>query len=238
MLSLALSSSAVGVVAGYFAQMVLAEVLGSLAAAVLPAPSWLPVAAGMAAGLVTVLGFAVPPLLHLKRVPTLRVLRREMGAVPAPSGAAYAVGVLALAALILWQAADLRLGLYVLTGGVATVLELALTAAGLLLLLRRALGRLVGVWRLGVANMVRRARGSVSQVVAFGLGLLALLVLSVVRMDLLAEWEASLPREAPNRFVINIQPQKVTEVQAFFREHGMTPPAMFLLVCGCFVVFF
>src|SRR3569833_2401836 len=109
MLSLALISSAGGVVAGYFAQRVLAEVLGSLAAAVLPAPSWLPVAAGMAAGLVTVLGFAVPPLLHLKRVPTVRVS--------------------------------------------------ALTAAGLLMLLRRAQGRLGGVWRRGVANMVRRARG-------------------------------------------------------------------------------
>src|SRR3569832_1499349 len=76
------------------------------------------------------------------------------------------------------------------------------------------------------------SRGSVSQVVAFGLGLLALLVLSVVRMDLLAEWEASLPREATNRFVINIQPQQVTEEQAFFREHGMTPPAMFPMVRG------
>src|SRR3569623_476897 len=139
MLSLALSSSAVGVVAGYFAQMVLAEVLGSLPAAVLPAPVWLPVASGMAAGLVTVLGVAGPPLLLLKRVPTLRVLRREMGAVPAPSVTAYAVGVLALAALILWQAADLRLCLYVLAGGVATVLVLALTAAGLLMLLRRTI---------------------------------------------------------------------------------------------------
>ena len=232
MLSLALLSSAVGVVAGYFAQLGLAEVLGSLAAAVLPAPSWLPVAAGMAAGLVTVLGFALPPLLHLKRVPTLRVLRREMGAVPAPSVAAYAIGLLALAALILWQAADLRLGVYVLVGGVLTVLALALTAAGLLMLLRRVQGRLGGVWRLGVANMVRRARGSVSQVVAFGLGLLALLVLSVVRGDLLAEWEASLPREAPNRFVINIQPQQVPEVQAFFREQGLTPPAMYPMVRG------
>src|SRR3569833_1433829 len=124
MLSLAMISSAVGVVAGYIAQRVLAEVLGSLAAAVLPAPSWRPVAAGMAAGLGTVLGFAVPPLLHLNRVPTLRVLRREMGAVPAPSVAAYAVGVLALAALFLWQAADLRLGLYVLTGGVMIVFVL------------------------------------------------------------------------------------------------------------------
>lgn len=232
MLLLALVSSAVGVVVGYFAQMVLAEVLGSLAAAVLPAPSWLPVAMGVAAGLITVLGFAVPPLLHLKRVPTLRVLRREMGAVPAPSVAAYAVGLLALAALILWQAADLRLGVYVLSGGIATVLVLALAAAGFFVLLRRMQRRLGGVWRLGVANMVRRARGSVSQVVAFGLGLLALLVLSVVRGDLLAEWEASLPREAPNRFVINIQPQQISEVQAFFRENGMTPPAMFPMVRG------
>lgn len=232
MFALAIAASAVGVVVGYFAQMILAEVLGALAAAVLPAPSWLPVAAGMAAGLITVIGFALPPLLHLRRVPTLRVLRRDIGAVPSPSVAAYGVGLSALAALILWQAGDVRLGLYVLAGGIATLVALALTAAGLLAVLRRVQGRLNGVWRLGVANMVRRARGSISQIVAFGLGLLALLVLSVVRVDLLAEWEASLPPEAPNRFVINLQPEQVEQVRAFFREQDKVPPEMYPMVRG------
>lgn len=232
MFTLSVAASAVGIVVGYFAQTVLAEVLGSLAAAVLPAPSWSPVAAGMAAGLVTVLGFALPPLLHLRRVPTLRVLRRDMGAVPAPSLAAYGLGLAALSALILWQAGDLKLGLYVLAGGIATVVALALTATGLLALLRRLQSRLGGVWRLGVANMVRRSRGSISQIVAFGLGMLALLVLGVVRVDLLAEWEASLPREAPNRFVINIQPQQVEQVRAFFREHDKVPPEIYPMIRG------
>lgn len=232
MFTLAVTASAVGVAAGYLAQTVLAEILGTLAAAVLPAPSWLPVAAGLAAGLVTVAGFALPPLLHLRRVPTLRVLRRELGAVPAPSAAAYGVGFVALAALIVWQAGDLKLGLYVLAGGVATLVALALVAVGLLALLRHVQGRLGGVWRLGVANMVRRTRGSISQVVAFGLGLLALLVLSVVRVDLLAEWQASLPAEAPNRFVINIQPQQVEEVRAFFRAHDIVPPELYPMVRG------
>lgn len=229
---LALAASVAGVIGGYFAQKVLADVLGSLAATVLPAPSWWPVVAGLAAGLITVMGFALPPLLHLKRVPTLRVLRREMGAVPAPSVAAYGVGLAALTALILWQAGDLKLGVYVLVGGVVTLLALTLTAAALLAALRRVQGRFGGVWRLGVANMVRRARGSISQVVAFGLGLLALLLLGVVRVDLLADWESTLPRDAPNRFVINIQPQQVEEVQAFFREHGMAAPTVFPMVRG------
>ncbi|MEK7323527.1 MAG: FtsX-like permease family protein [Pseudomonadota bacterium] len=232
MLSLALLASAVGCAVGYAAQQVLADVLGSLAATTLPAPSWRPVAAGMAAGLITVLGFALPPLLHLRHVPTLRVLRREMGAMPGPSAAAYGLGLAALGALIVWQAGDLRLGLYVLAGGVATVAVLALTAAGMLALLSRVQTRLGGVWRFGIANMVRRARGSVSQVVAFGLGLLALLVLGVVRVDLLAAWEASLPREAPNRFVINIQPQQLDDVRTFFRDEGMGEPKLFPMVRG------
>ncbi len=232
MLSLALLASAVGCVGGYVTQQVLADVLGSLAATILPEPSWRPVAAGMAAGLITVLGFALPPLLHLRHVPTLRVLRREMGAMPGPSAAAYGLGLAALGVLIVWQAGDLRLGLYVLAGGAATVAVLILAAAGMLALLSHVQTRLGGVWRFGVANMVRRARGSVSQVVAFGLGLLALLVLGVVRVDLLAAWEASLPREAPNRFVINIQPQQLDDVRTFFRDEGMGEPTLFPMVRG------
>ena len=128
LLVLGLLASALGCAVGYLAQVLLGDVLGSLAAAALPAPSWLPVAVGMVLGLVTLACFTVPPLLHLRQVPTLRVLRRDIGALPGPSMAAYLLGVSVLAFITLWQAGNLRLGLMVLGGTAATVLALALAA--------------------------------------------------------------------------------------------------------------
>jgi putative ABC transport system permease protein len=232
LLALGLAASALGCAAGYAAQGLLGDVLGSLAAANLPPPSWLPVAVGMAIGLLSLACFTVPPLLHLRRVPTLRVLRRDMGALPAPSMAAYLLGLLLLAALILWQAGNVRLGLMVLGGSAATVLVLALAAGAVMALLRRLRRHSSGAWRFGMANLTRRSRGSIVQVVAFGLGMLALLLLGVVRVDLLADWRASLPLEAPNRFVINIQPDQVKPIAAFFKEHGFNDTALFPMVRG------
>jgi putative ABC transport system permease protein len=97
-------------------------------------------------------------------------------------------------------------------------------------MLVRSLGRLrgsVGVaWRYGMANIARRGRDSVIQIVAFGLGLMVLLLLAVVRNDLMKEWRASLPENAPNHFMINIRPDQAQDVRTFFADHGMTPPEL------------
>lgn len=231
-LAIGISASALGCGAGYIAQALLGEALGSLAAAVLPAPSWVPVAVGMLVGLMTLAAFTVPPLLHLRRVPTLRVLRRDMGDLPASSLAAYLLGVLALAVITVWQAGNLRLGFMVLGGCVVTVVLLAVAAALVLAVLGRLRRRASGVWRFGMANLTRRSRGSIVQVVAFGVGMLALLLLGVVRGDLLADWQASLPAEAPNRFVINIQPEQVKPLAGFFKDNGFDDTALYPMVRG------
>jgi len=72
----------------------------------------------------------------------------------------------------------------------------------------------------------------VVQVVAFGVGMLALLLLGVVRVDLLADWQASLPPQAPNRFVINIQPEQVKALTAFFKTNNFTGTDLFPMVRG------
>jgi putative ABC transport system permease protein len=232
LLVLGLAASALGCVTGYIAQGLLGDILGSLAASTLPAPSWFPVLIGMLVGLITLAAFTVPPLMHLRRVPTLRVLRRDMGALPGPSRAAYLVGVAALAMITVWQADNLRLGLMVLGGSAATIIVLALTAAAVMTLLKRLGRRASGVWRFGIANLTRRSQGSVVQVVAFGVGMLALLLLGVVRVDLLADWQASLPPQAPNRFVINIQPEQVKALTAFFKANNFTGTDLFPMVRG------
>jgi putative ABC transport system permease protein len=175
-------------------------------------------------------GFALPPMLQLKNVPPARVLRRNLEPPPLRYAAAYLLAVGALVAMLFWLVRDARLVTYVAVGTAVTLA--ALLAAGWLLV--RAAGRLrggVGVaWRYGVANLSRRGRESIVQVVAFGLGLMVLLLLGVVRKDLLDTWQASLPANTPNHFLINIRSDQTDEFRLFFTGRGMIEPRLFPMI--------
>lgn len=229
--ALGAAASLVGCAIGMAAQLVLSHWLSSLTAVRLPPPGWLPAADGMATGVALLLGFALPPLVALKRVPTLRVLRRELGAPRGTGLAAYALAALVIAALILWKARELTLGLIVLGGFVA-----ALIAASVLTwFLISALGRVRqgGVsWRFGIGNLRRHTAGSIVQVVALGIGIMALLTLTLIRGDLLHAWEATLPPHAPNRFIVNIQEEHLRPLAQFFAEHGIAQPPVYPMVRG------
>lgn len=232
---LGMLASLAGCLLGYGAQWVLARQLGGLIADALPAPSWIPALYGLLTGLATLLGFALPFLQRLKRVPPLWVLRRELGRPQRPDLAGFAAGVAVLLALLLWQAGEIRLGLYVLAG-LAVVMVAALLLTHILIQLLAPLRRGVGVvgitWRYGLASLARRRHASAGQVVALGLGLTALLLLTLVRGDLLHSWQSTLPANAPNRFVINIQPEQVKPLQSFLASRGMTSAALFPMVRG------
>lgn len=232
MLWLGLLAGAVGCLLGFGAQQVLVAIVGTLADFALPAPSLLPLLFGMLTGLVTQFGFALPPLLHLKNVPSLRVLRRDLGALPVSSISTYALGGTVLAMLVIWQANDLKLGLYLLGGLVGAFLLLAGVAFLLLKLLAAVRHHLFAEWRFGITNLMRRPWSSVAQVIAFGLGMMVLLLFSVIRDDLLQEWQTSLPHDAPNRFLINIQPDQVEPLATFFRTQGIKAPELFPMVRG------
>lgn len=224
-------ASLLGCAAGYAAQAVLADRLGSLIAAEMPLPSALPALQGVLAGLATLLAFALPALLQLKRVPAMRVLRRELG--PQGSGRLGLLpGFALLAALLLWQAGDRELGLYALAGLALLMLLLWLAAALLVRLLRLGAGRVGAGWRFGVNNVFRRGSSSIAQVVAFGAGFMALLLLTLVRAQLLDSWQATVPPDAPNRFVINVQPDQLARLQQFFADRHVAAPAFFPMVRG------
>ena len=227
---LGLLASGAGCLLGYVAHSALVDLLGSLLVENLPSPSWLPVLSGLLTGWVTLLAFALPPLLHLRGVPTLRVLRRDLGELPAPTISAYAAGFGALALLMLWQAGEVRLAAYMLGGVLGTVLVLSLLAWLLVRSLRTLRAGAGVAWRFGLANVVRRARSSVVQVLAFGIGLMALLLLGVVKGDLLSAWEGRLPANAPNRFIINIQPDQVAPLHATMQQKNLPVPEIFPMV--------
>jgi putative ABC transport system permease protein len=228
---LGLLAAGAGMLAGVAAQALLAAWLSQVVSAALPAPGVVPALHGIAVGLLLLLGFALPPLLGLRQVPTLRVLRRELGPPGGGGTMAYVAGGIVIGSLILWRAEDLRFGFTVLAWFVTAMGA----AVGLswLLLSAIALARGRGVaWRCGIAAMQRRRLGTVVQVVALGLGMMALLTLTLIRADLLRTWQASLPPDAPNRFVINIQPDQTEAVGRFFAGHGMAAPALHPMVRG------
>lgn len=229
--------SLLGCAAGFGAQYALERMLAGLLSAPLPPPSPLPLAYGFAVGLALLAGFAVPQLLRLRNVPTVRVLRREWAAAEPLAWTGYAFGAGVLAALMLWMAADLRLGLWVLglfslaVAIYAAVARLSLAAVGRL----RGAGGIFGGaagWRYGLASLRRRLGSSVIQSVALGLGITALLLLTLARDDLLASWKRSVPPDAPNRFLINIQPEQQAPLRDFFARQGLERPALLPMVRG------
>lgn len=230
-LALGLGASLAGCALGYGAQHLLALQVGSLVARDLPPPSWWPVSYGVATGLATLLSFALPFLLRLRRVPTLWVLRREIG-VEKVGLTGFSLGFTLLAGLMLLQAGELTLGLYVI-GGLLGALTVALVLAhGMIWGLGRLRRRVGMTWRYGLANIARRRHASAGQVVALGLGLTALLLLTVVRGDLLESWQTTLPADAPNRFVINIQADQLNALKAFFVGRRLAAPALYPMVRG------
>ena len=228
---LGLLAAVVGVAIGAAAQLALARWLGEVVAVKLPLAGALPAVQGLLVGLLLLLGFALPPLLGLAQVPTLRVLRRELGVAKGSGALGYLVGAGVIAGMILWQAQELRFGLTVL--GWLILAMVAAAALGWLLL--RALGtvRSRGVsWRFGVASLQRRTLGTLLQIVALGLGVMALLTLTLIRTDLLNTWRQSLPPDAPNRFIINIQRDQVAAIRDFFAGNGLPPPEILPMVRG------
>ena len=229
---LGIFASAAGCALGYAAQMVLASWLGDLIAVALPWPGMSAVWRGLAAGVLLLLGFALPPLVSLGQVSTLRVLRRELGMPRGWGAAGYLFGLVVICALVLWKAQDLKLGLIVLGGFLAAAVISALLVLAALRALRKLRSEGGVGWRHGVANLRRHALGTTIQVVSLALGIMALLTLTLVRGDLLQSWQATLRTDAPNRFIINIQPEQKQPLGTFFAARSIAQPVLFPMVRG------
>ncbi len=232
LLAFGLAAGLAGCLLGYAAQGGLAALVGDLFAQELPPPSLRPALVGLLTGLVALLGFALPPLLQLARVPPLRALRRDLGTPRASALGATLAAVLALALLIWWQAGEVQLAARLLAGVAGTLIALVAAVALLIRLATLVQRRSRGIWRLGLAALTRRPLGAMLQVAGFGIGVLALLLLAVVRLDLLRAWQEELPAEAPNRFLINIQPPDVRPLRDFLNVNGLTSSGVLPMVRG------
>jgi len=230
--ALGLAGCALGTLVGYAAQAVLARLLSSFFTVALPLPGAMPGLRGAVIGFVLLLGFTLPPLLRLRNVSTLRVLRRDMDAAEPLSAAAFALGLAALSALIVWQAGDVNMGSIALGGFAAALAVAAIAGYAMIRLVARMRGAASGPWRYGLANLRRRTGGSLVQIMALGLGLMAMLMLTLVRTELISRWQQSMPKDMPNRFAINIQSDQLAGVKGYFDELKMATPDLYPMVRG------
>ncbi len=234
-LLLGLAACAAGALIGFFAQAAIAVSMADLLRAELPPPGALPAIQGFLVGVVLLLGFALPPLLQLKNVPAVRVIRRESGAPRTGALLAYAAGLVALAGLLVWQAGDMKMGAYVVGGfAVAVLAFFALSWLVLRLITHTSFVKKIGLssLRYGLANLRRRAGGNAVQTASLALGLTAVLLLTFTRNDLVEAWRRSAPPDAPNRFLLGVQPEQRADIERFFVEKNIASPTLYPMVRG------
>jgi putative ABC transport system permease protein len=224
-------ASAAGLVIAWIGQALLAQLLSALFAGALPAPGAWPMLGAFATGVALLFGFALPPLIALANVPPLRVLRRDLPRPRVGGVLAYGAGALTIAGLIAWQAREAQASLIML-GGVAGLVTASAAVAWLLLVGLKRLPQRGVSWRFGLANLRRRALASSLQIGALALGLMALLLLTVVRGDLMRNWRASLPPDAPNQFLVNVLPDQIDAAREQLRATAHVDPTFKPMVRG------
>jgi putative ABC transport system permease protein len=218
-----LLAGVIGVLLGYLLHHGFVLLLADLLRAELPPPSAWPALFGLGVGLTLMLAFGLPPVLQLARVPPLRVIRREVGGIKPASLGVLLLGGLGFAALLLAVSPDLQLGLIAL-GGVALAAALFAAASwAAVRLLRRWVNEATApTWlRLATRQIAARPAYAVLQSSALAIGLMALLLLVLLRTDLISSWQQATPADAPNRFAINIQPDQAAAFQGSLRAQGL-----------------
>jgi putative ABC transport system permease protein len=218
-----MAASALGVLIGYAVHYGFVLLLAGLVETVLPAATFWPVAFGMGMGLTLLLAFGLPPVLQLAQVPPLRVIRRDVGNLRPASLAVLLVGVLGFAALLVAASSDLKLGLIAVGGFAGAVAVFAVASFAAVKVLRASVSETTAPRWLVLATRQLSARPAyaVVQVSALAVGLLALMLLVLLRTDLISSWRRATPPDAPNRFVINVQPEQGDAFQKALRDGGV-----------------
>lgn len=229
-----LAASALGVVLGFAVHYGFVLLLAGLVETSLPAPTFWPVVFGMGMGLTLLLAFGLPPVLQLAQVPPLRVIRRDVGNLKPASIAVLGVGVLGFAALLVAASSDIKLGLIAVGGFAGAVLVFAAASFAAVTLLRAGVNENTAPRWLVLATRQLSARPiyAVVQTSALAVGLLALMLLVLLRTDLISSWRQATPPDAPNRFVINVQPEQGEAFQKALRDGGVTKYDWYPMIRG------
>ena len=198
--AIGLAGTLLGLALGSAVHLLIARTLSVFIPAALPPPGLRPLLLGAATGLICALAFAVPALLHLKDISPMRVIRRDLGAAPASQWLSYGAAIAGSLFLLIWYSESLALTLWTLAGSLVVV---PLFGALALLLLRggRVLGMQAGSgFRLALSGLQRRRNANTAQILIFGLAIMLLLILALLRTSLVDEWRSELPGECAQSF--------------------------------------
>ncbi|OQW68188.1 MAG: hypothetical protein BVN34_10450 [Proteobacteria bacterium ST_bin12] len=231
---LALIGGVLGCVIGYVLQYGLAYVAGQLFVETLPSPNLMPVLMGLSLSFAILFSIMWPHIQALKNVSIMRILRRDEAEAPVKLWLKYAPIVLVSMVLIAVVAKTWQLALAFLLGILGICLVAGLLAFGLAKLLNRFSQQLKGRYAIGfgLSNLNRRLGLSIAQMIGFSLGAMVLMLLMTIKTDLLDAWRGSMPIDAPNRFVINIQPDQVAPVKQFIQALSVDKPQVFPMIRG------
>lgn len=230
----ALVGSLIGLMIGWLAQTGLVSVMQELVSDELPGVGIMPALQGIYAGFWLLFAFSIPPLQALSRVSPAQIFRRDVPAFPLHSVMGYVFAFGGFALLMWWIAGDLKYGFGLAAGFVVAAIVfglLGLVALKVVDRLRGLAGRRVH-WRFAMAGLVRRKGSTIAQVSALAVGMMAILLLTIVRTDLLQGWQRTLPPDAPNRFLINIQPDQVQAVRETLGNAGLDGLTFYPMVRG------
>ena len=233
-----LAGSVLGVLAGYGMHYAFVAVLGDvLRMADLPLPGVRPALLGIGVGMALLLAFGMPPVLQMADTPALHVIRRELGRIKPLSVLVVVAGAAGFAALLLVASADLKMGA-IAVGGFAAALALFVLLGVVAVLLLQRLAHsdhtryLPQGGRLAIRQLGARPGFVVVQISSLCLGLMALVLLVIVRTDLVQSWRNATPPDAYNRYVINILPEQAQDVQQALHDGGVTRYDWYPMVRG------
>lgn len=228
-LMLAVIAVLVGCVLGYLVHQGIFRLLQSVLLFTLPPAGFQPYVIGSLTAFVCLLAFALPPLLALRETPPLRVLRKDITQQKISAYVPYLFGVLGTIFLIYWYSEDLFLS-SVLIGAVAAIALFLSIVSYLFLRSSGSVGMKAGsAWLLAMTAARRRRKQNVLQVMVFSVTIMSLLILTLVRTDLIEEWQAQLPQNTPNHFMMNITQGQIAGIQNFFAENGVESNAFYSL---------
>lgn len=231
-LVLGMLASAIGCLMGWLGQIGLFHLLKPLLPSDLANPSVLAIFLGFINGIVILFGFAVPPLLRLRGVSPLRILRRELSPLSAKSWLVYGLA-LAMVTTWVWRySSDWKMTATILGIGALTLLLLIGLIAGLLRFSAKWLPWLGVGWRFGLRSLIRNSRASIGQILAFGITLAAISLSFSVRSELIEQWRQQLPEQAPNHFVLNIVPEQLLAFSQTLQQNGILSSRFYPIVRG------
>jgi putative ABC transport system permease protein len=231
-LALGIVASSVGCGFGWLAQQGLFVLLRDLLPVQVASPSLFALLFGFSTGIAILLGFALPPLLRLKKVSALRVLRRDLEPLPTSAWLVYGLALSLIAVLIWRYTDDLKMTVTIIGGSVVSLFMLGGLLYLLLIQARKLLPKLNLTWRFGLQALLRNPQATVSQVLAFSITLVAMMLSFTVRTDLLNDWKLQLPANAPNHFAMNIFPTQLNDFSKDLTQQNITGNKLYPVISG------